>query len=384
MTNKPEIKLNYDHHRDQKVVLIRFAYNLKLIEQVKKLPGCKWSQTKRCWYIPANNFHLDIFINKISGIANIDALNIKDRNRSASNIMTGNIKKLILTKLPKGYLEILEQKRYAKSTINTYTSYFREFVDYFSGQSLEKIDFEQINGYLLELITKKTISPSQQNQRINAIKFYYEKVLGREKKYYNIYRPREAKTLPKIITEDELLKMLEVASNNKNKVIIGLIYSAGLRRSELIQLRKQDLMTDKGMIFVRGAKGKKDRTTILSDMVVGFLDTYFNEYKPNYWVVEGPSRKQYSETSVLNIIKNTAKKADISRTVTPHMLRHSFATHLLEQGVDLRHIQMLLGHSSSKTTEIYTHVSKKTLANIKSPLDHYIESKIVNDNKLKK
>ena len=171
-----------------------------------------------------------------------------------------------------------------KNTISIYTSYFRQFIDYFSGQSLEKIDFEQI----------------------------------------------------------------------------------------------------KGMIFVRGAKGKKDRTTILSDMIGGFPDTYFNEYKPNYRVVEGPARKQYSETSVLNIIKNTAKKANISRTVTPHMLRHSFATHLLEQGVDLRHIQMLLGHSGSKTTEIYTHVSKKSLANIKSPLDRFIESKVVNSNKLKK
>ena len=382
MSNKPEIKLNYDHHRNQEVVLIRFDYNTRLIEEVKKLPGSRWSQTKRCWYIPANNFHLDTLLNRISGIADIDASNIKDR--SASNISTGRIKKSFLTKLPKGYLEILEQKRYAKSTINTYTSYFRQFVDYFSGQSLEKVSVEQINDYLLKLIRKESMSPSKQNQLINAIKFYYEKVLGREKQYYTINRPRKTKALPKVITEDELFKMLEVASNNKNKVIIGLIYSAGLRRSELIQLRKQDLVTDKGMIFVRGAKGKKDRTTILSDMIVGFLDTYFNEYKPNYWVVEGPNRKQYSETSVLNIIKNTAKKADISRTVTPHMLRHSFATHLLEQGVDLRHIQMLLGHSSSKTTEIYTHVSKKSLANIKSPLDRFIESKMVDNNKLKK
>jgi len=382
MYTKPKIKLEYSHHRDQEVVLIRFDYNTRLIEEVKKLPGSRWSQTKRCWYIPADNFHLDTFLNKISGIADIDASNLKDN--SISNISTGRIKESFLPELPKGYLEILEQKRYAKSTIKTYTAYFRQFADYFSEKSLEKIDFEQINGYLLELITKKSISPSQQNQRINAIKFYYEKVLGREKQYYKIYRPRKTKALPKVISEDELFKMLEVASNSKNKVIIGLIYSAGLRRSELIQLRKQDLVTDKGMIFVRGAKGKKDRTTILSDMISGFLDTYFNEYKPNYWVVEGPARKQYSETSVLNIIKNTAKKADISRTVTPHMLRHSFATHLLEQGVDLRHIQMLLGHSSSKTTEIYTHVSKKSLANIKSPLDRFVESKMVNSNKLRK
>jgi len=325
---------------------------------------------------------LDTFTNKISGTADIDASNIKENN--ISTISSGSKKRSFSTKLPKGYLEILEQKRYAKSTINTYTSYFRQFVNYFSGQLLEEVTVEQINDYLLKLIRKESMSPSKQNQLINAIKFYYEKVLGRERQYYTINRPRKTKALPKVITEDELFKMLEIASNSKNKLIIGLIYSAGLRRGEMINLRKEDIITGKKMIFVRGAKGKKDRTTILSDMIVGFLDTYYNEYKPNYWVVEGPARKQYSETSVLNIIKNIAKKADISRTVTPHMLRHSFATHLLEQGVDLRYIQMLLGHSSSKTTEIYTHVSKKSLANIKSPLDRFVESKMVNSNKLKK
>lgn len=380
MPNKPEIKLDYDHHRNQKVVLIRFDYNSKLIEQVKKFPGRRWSQTKRCWYIPANNFHLDIFLNKISGIADIDASNIKDR--AASNISTGNIKKPTLIKLPKGYLETLEQKRYAKSTIKSYTSYFRQFVDYFSGQSLDKVSVEQINDYLLKLIRKESMSPSKQNQLINAIKFYYEKVLGRERQYYTINRPRKTKALPKVITEDELFKMLEIASNSKNKLIIGLIYSAGLRRGEMINLRKEDIITGKKMIFVRGGKGKKDRVTILSEIVLEFLKTYFEEFKPNYWVVEGPGRKKYSATSIGNIVKKTAKKAGILIKVTPHILRHSFATHLLEQGVDLRYIQELLGHENSTTTEIYTHVSKKSLANIKSPLDRFFESNKRDNNEL--
>ncbi|MBA7580123.1 hypothetical protein ES708_22014 [subsurface metagenome] len=181
MYTKPEIKLEYSHHRDQEVVLIKFDYDKGLIDEVKKLAGSRWSQTKRCRYIPADNFHLDTFLNKISGIADIDASNIKDRG--ISNISTGRIKKSLLTKLPKGYLEILEQKRYAKSTIKTYTTYFRQFVDYFSEQSLEKVSVEQINDYLLKLIHKESMSPSKQNQHINSIKFYYEKVLGREKQY---------------------------------------------------------------------------------------------------------------------------------------------------------------------------------------------------------
>jgi len=162
---------------------------------------------------------------------------------------------------------------------------------------------------------------------------------------------------------------LDTASSIKNKLIIGLIYSAGLRRGELLNLRKQDIVISKKMIIVRGGKGEKDRTTLLSELIIEQLQVYYSKYKPNYWVIEGPNRKKYTASSVGNIVKNTAKEAGVSIVVTPHILRHSFATHLLEQGTDLRYIQELLGHSSSKTTEIYTHISKKSLANIISPLD---------------
>ncbi|NOY97387.1 MAG: tyrosine-type recombinase/integrase [Chlorobi bacterium] len=154
-------------------------------------------------------------------------------------------------------------------------------------------------------------------------------------------------------------------------------YSAGLRRSELLNLRKQDVLFDKKMLFVRGGKGKKDRVTLLSDSLVIVLKKYLIAFNPNYWLFEGPGRSQYSASSIINILKKAAKKAGIIKNVTPHILRHSFATHLLEQGVDLRYIQTFLGHDSSKTTEIYTDVTKKSLAKIKSPLDT-----ILNDNKL--
>ena len=151
-----------------------------------------------------------------------------------------------------------------------------------------------------------------------------------------------------------------------------------------INLRKQDIHHDKHFIFVREAKGRKDRTTLFSAQVEKDLKEYYQEWKPNYWVVEGPGRKQYSATSVLNIVKNTARLANIKRTITPHMLRHSFATHLIEHGVSLRHIQLLMGHGSPKTTEVYTHIADMTLAKIKSPLDHFIDDNANNINKLQK
>ena len=186
----------------------------------------------------------------------------------------------------------------------------------FKDRDLEGISKDEINQYILGLIKEKNISPSQQNQRISAIKFYYEKVLQRHTEYYDIERPRKGKPLPDVISENEIQRMLECAQNKK-------------------------------FIFVKGGKGKKDRRTLLSDIVIGLLDEYYPKYKPNYWVLEGLKRRQYSASSIGNIIKNTAEKAKISIEITPHTLMHTFATHLLEQGVDLRYIQSLLGHESS-------------------------------------
>ncbi|MFC2089232.1 site-specific tyrosine recombinase/integron integrase [Bacteroidota bacterium] len=278
-------------------------------------------------------------------------------------------------KLPAGYLEKLKIKRYSESTIRAYSTYMLDYMLAFDGQDLTAITTEEINAYILDLIRNKEISESQQNIRINAIKFYYEKVLGRKKEYYNIDRPRKGNELPKVISEEEVLAILKNTENLKHKAILATFYSAGLRRSEIINLRIQDIFFDKKMIFVRGGKGKKDRTTILADSNSELLKKYMKIYKPNYWMFEGLNRKQYSATSILCILNKAVEKSGINKHITPHMLRHSFATHLMEQGVDGRYIQTILGHASIKTTEIYTHVSKKSLANIISPLDKIIKKK---------
>ncbi|MCD6564680.1 MAG: site-specific integrase [Bacteroidales bacterium] len=371
MPNKPKIKLDYDHHRNQKVVLIKFAYNFKLIEQVKKLSGSRWSQTKRCWYLPVDNFNLDIFLNKISGIADTDASNIKDGG--ASNISTGRTKKSFSTKLPKGYLEILEQKRYAKSTIKTYTTYFRQFVDYFSGQSLEEVSVEQINDYLLKLIHEESMSSSKQNQYINAIKFYYEKVLGMEKQYYKVERPKKEEKLPDVLSKEEIASMIKLTKNLKHKSIIVIIYSCGLRRSEAINLKLTDIDSKRMLVKIRGGKGKKDRYVQLADGTLKELRKYYKEHNPLKWLFTGQKGGQYSAESIENVVKQAAKRARIKKNVYPHILRHSFATHHLEQGTDLRYIQEWLGHASSKTTERYTHVSQTDFRKFRNPLDDIMD-----------
>lgn len=271
------------------------------------------------------------------------------------------------------YKNRLIQRRYSRNTQNIYCNYFRDFADYFKGKCLAEITTDQINGYILELIQTKNISTSQQNQRINAIKFYYEKILEREKQYYALHRPRKEHKLPKVLSKNEVKAILTSCNNIKHQCILMLIYSAGLRRSELIDLKVTDIDSERMVINIIDAKAKKDRISLLSENMLQLLRKYYKEFRPKKYLFEGAGGGKYSPTSVANILKNAARKAGIKKTVTPHMLRHSFATHLLEQGTDLRYIQELLGHNSSKTTEIYTHVSKKAIDKIRNPVDDFFE-----------
>ncbi|HKI79736.1 MAG TPA: tyrosine-type recombinase/integrase [Ignavibacteriaceae bacterium] len=182
-----------------------------------------------------------------------------------------------------------------------------------------------------------------------------------------------AMTAKRILGKNEVKRILNSSNNVKHKCILMLIYSAGLRRSELIGLKISDIDSERMVINICGAKGKKDRISLLSKNTLMLLRDYYKEYKPQTFLFEGQNGRKYSATSVANILKRAAKKAGIQKKVTPHMLRHSFATHLLEQGTDLRYIQELLGHNSSKTTEIYTHISKKAIDNIQNPIDEFFE-----------
>ena len=278
-----------------------------------------------------------------------------------------------MEKVLRQYKDLLIQKRYSQNTQDIYYSYFKDFCVYFQNEKLKDITTAQINSYILDLIKSKSISISQQNQRINAIKFYYEKVLGRKKEYYELHRPRKENKLPKVLSKNEVKRIFDATQNIKHKCILMLIYSAGLRRSELLNLKPTDIDSERMVIHINGAKGKKDRISLLSDNLLQLLRLYYKEYHPKQYLFEGQNGGKYSPTSVANILKKATAKAGIKKTVTPHMLRHSFATHLLEQGTDLRYIQELLGHNNSKTTEIYTHVSKNAIDKIKNPMDDLFE-----------
>lgn len=360
---------------DQKMIGLKFSPDRLIQGLIKTLPDPKWSEKYNMAYIPNTKGNLSKISNTFNGLVWINY------NRFLTNrpVNTDNEsvdvewfrkRKSIpnYRPCPEEYLLKLELKRYANSTVRTYVNFFEMFINHYKEKELNTINESDIRAFLQKLI-HRGVSNSYLNQAINAIKFYYEVVLGMPNRFYEIERPRKEYKLPKVISKEEVLSVIDKANNLKHKCIISLLYSSGLRRSELLNLKPTDVDSKRMLIRVLGAKGKKDRHTLLSRTALEDLRMYYKEWKPKIYLFEGRKANKYSAESVLRIVKVAAIKAGIGQTVTPHVLRHSFATHLLESGVDLRKIQVLLGHGSSKTTEIYTHVATNTFNNIKNPLD---------------
>jgi integrase/recombinase XerD len=368
------IKILLQTYSERKVIEITGDIDEKLAGMLKEYKDCYRYERKGTWIIPAEKFQLHDFyeIFHVECYLDYSGLKVKQNQENYNSTPTDKKEGAIEVGkvLPEGYLEKLQQKRYSENTIKTYIHYFMEFIAYFDQRGIENLTKEDINQYLLKLIKERNISSSQQNQRINAIKFYYEKVIGRNREYYEIERPRREHKLPDVLSKKEVGAMIRATENLKHKCLIALIYSCGLRRSEAINLKLGDIDSKRMMIKICGSKGKKDRYVQLSPYLLVILKEYYINFRPVNYLFEGQNQKpNYSGESIVRVIKEAAKRAKINKRVYPHILRHSFATHHLEQGTDLRIIQELLGHESSKTTEIYTHVAEKTIGKIKNPLD---------------
>jgi len=263
----------------------------------------------------------------------------------------------------------LQLRRYSSSTHKVYLTMFKSFLGYTYPTPLHHIGQDTILAFQKHLVIDRNVSASYQNQSINAIKFYAEQVLGLERTIYDLDRPMKPQRLPKVLTQHEVAEILSKIINIKHMAILSTIYGCGLRISECIALKIEDIDSINHRIWVRNAKGRKDRITLLPDSLLDLLRDYYKVHKPKVWLFESPNGTQYSDTSIRNVFSRAKKAANIIKPATVHTLRHSFATHLLENGTNLRYIQRLLGHSSSKTTEIYTHVCETDLTKIISPLD---------------
>lgn len=368
--------------------IIKVPFDIKdpvLASCAKRLLDRKWDREGCFLYVPNTRAHLKNIFSTFKGSAWVEATQFLRTGPGArkGTVMNpeviGNGSQHKKTKArtyditkpcPEEYTNKLRTLNYSYQTLKTYRAMFIDYINFYPEIEPEDLTKQHINDYIVYLVRERNVSVSYQNQVINAVKFYYEKVLGRERETYYIERPEKPFRLPEVLSEEEVGLIFKNVGNLKHKSILYLIYAGGLRISEALNLQLTDILSDRHLIVVRNGKGRKDRTTLLSQKMLTLLRDYYKAYRPKKWLFEGPNGRQYSATSIRAILKSAVKKAGIRRRITPHTLRHSFATHLLERGTDLRYIQSLLGHGSSKTTEIYTHITKKGVEKIVSPLDH--------------
>lgn len=375
MNQLPAITLRHLLINNDKCIGLQF-FPSKLIQAlIKTLDSPKWSDQLNMVYIFNTPDNFNMLFKTFKGIAWINCryfLKNKPVNINSMEVDLSSLRQKLIENnnhdCPMEYIELLETKRYSFNTARTYIFLFSEFVRYFKGKPILEINELDIKKYV-HVIVKQGKSSSYQNQVINAIKFYYEQVLDMPQRFYEIDRPRKERKLPAVLSEEEILRIISVTTNLKHKAILVTIYSCGLRLSELLNLKITDIQSDRHLLLIRDAKGNKDRTTILSETTIALLRKYYLIYKPKLYLFEGADGGKYSSKSVQNIVKHALSLANIDRPASTHTLRHSFATHLLENGTDLRYIQMLLGHSSPKTTEIYAHVSTKSLRGVISPIE---------------
>lgn len=267
------------------------------------------------------------------------------------------------------FKDFMTRRRYSPRTIEVYTSLVSSFLTVLKNRNAADLTDEDIGRYITKFYVKVGHSRSYQNQAVNALKLFYRVEYNREIGEVVSLRPKSEHKLPNVLSQKEVQEILRYFTNSKHKTIFYLIYSGGLRISEVTSLKLKDIDSKRGVIRIIESKGAKDREVPLSKKALEQLRLYYKEYRPSEYLFEGQFGGPYSTRSIQTLFRKALKESGIKKKATVHTLRHSYATHLLENGTDLRIIQELLGHKSSKTTELYTHVSRQTKQRIPNPLD---------------
>ena len=359
----PTIFLEEKIHRKNNQLLIKFDYDETLISLIRSIQGTSWSKSLKAWYILNTKDNLNIILKLFEKITTVDFSKI-GKSAPFKRNLTEEQKQL----LNQFYL-FLKGKRYSQSTIQTYTFFIADFINFHTKTPLAELTNRAVELFIETVFMERNYSVSSQRQFISALKIFT--VFCPQTKIHNLSleRPKKSRILPSVLSQEEVLRIIQLTKNLKHRAIIVLLYSSGLRIGEVTNLLLKNIDILRRQIKVEKGKGRKDRFVVLATSYLPLLQNYLTTFKPALYFIEGPTGKKYSESSIRKFLFRSVQKAGISKKVTPHTLRHSYATHLLENGVGLRHIQELLGHAKPETTMIYTHVAKKDLLDIQSPLD---------------
>jgi len=388
---KPVIALSIQNHGGEDRLFAQFPNDPILNELVRAIPGRRWSQTKKQWHFNLNRQVVELLVQKTAQVAKIDSalLNTqwkeKEKSEERANIekkfegkaeswassgLQEKVKRDEETIQALDYFKLwMEQKRYSPQTIKNYMGQIIQFLTYYKARSYKELTVEDVERYNHEAIIKKELSVSFQQSMVGAIKLFYSQCQDTKMDLRKLQRPFNEHRLPQVLSKEEVQKIITATNNIKHKALLSLIYACGLRRGEVLNLKLKDLDSQRKLIRIAQAKGKKDRYVTFGTKLRTLLADYYRIHKPKIYLFEGQYGQQYGESSAAQVLNQVVKKVGIKKGVTLHTLRHSFATHLLEAGTDIRYIQELLGHNDPKTTMIYTHVSSKKLSEINSPFD---------------
>jgi len=353
----------------QSRIALKFPYNAQLIAAAKKVSGYRYSASLKQFHYPNTPGMLDQLTEMFKPLAIIKVeggpLAARLKAEWEQTALSAEAEQKIHQ-----FKYWMRSRRYSESTVGTYTDALKAFLKFYRHKALAEITNDDLVRFNNEFILKHKLSASYQNQVVNAIKLFFKTVENRNIDVDLIHRPKRPKLLPNVLSKEEVKLILNAHGNLKHRAMLSLIYSCGLRRSELLNLKLTDVDPKRNLLIIRHAKGRKDRVAPLSDKTIALLRDYATAFKPKLWLFEGQAPNgQYTETSLAAVLKQALQKSGINKPVSLHWLRHSYATHLLEAGTDLRYIQEILGHSRSTTTEIYTHVSTKSLQKVVSPFD---------------
>ena len=352
--------------RNEGLIYLKMPYIPEFIPQIKSLDGAWWHPGAKLWSVFYSLENLE-FIKKLFN-KNDYIIQIKDSDNEDFNKKEFK-SRAPRNNLPKDYIVQLKLENKSTRTIEVYTGFVAQFLNDFKGKDIERLGDDEIREYVLEHREQRGYSESYQNQLVSSIRSYYKSQYNREFEPGVLPRPKRSMYLPKVLPREDIQKMIDICKNEKHRMILLMLYGFGLRLSELIKLQMRDIDFDRRHLAVIKGKGKKDRILPIPLVMIPTFKKYIKSYLPKNFFITGQYGEQYSASSIQTIIRRTARQAGIEQRVTPHMIRHCYATHMLERGTDLRYIQNLLGHKSSKTTEIYTHVSMRKLIDLNNPLD---------------
>ena len=401
---KPIVTLTAIRHRGMECIALHFEVNFAIQTALQNTGLVKFSRSHKCWYAALCKENYTAIATALKGHASMDKAALqhylqqkkkrtlqKEATPATANTVVKQVEKVgqspekqavffyknhqiaavnmhVLTNMA----QCLKLKAYSPSTMKTYLNEVSHFLQVLQDKPADNLTPEQLKRYLVYCFEKLKLKENTLHSKINALKFYYEQILGREKFFREIPRPKKALQLPNVMGEKEITRLFNAVNNLKHKAILFTAYSAGLRVSEVVHLKLKDIDSDRMQIKIEASKGKKDRFVNLSPILLDVLRSYIKncKRKPTVYLFEREiAGEPYSSRSAQKVFQRARHTANISKNISFHSLRHSFATHLLEKGIDIRYIKDILGHFDLKTTERYTHVSRDKLIQVTSPLD---------------